>query len=92
MLSLLRLTAFRNRYLLRGLLVWGGLRLGLAAGGAADPILLVEILLLLAVAATVLWDARRRQEDLFLGNLAIPAIAIGVCALPLAIIAECILA
>jgi hypothetical protein len=85
---LLRLTAFRNAYLARGLLVWIAIRLALGYGGVGDPNVVQEVLLLAAVGAAVVLDARRRREDLFLGNLGVPAGVIALCALPLAIVAE----
>jgi hypothetical protein len=85
---LLRIPAFRNAYLIRGLIVWGGLRLALAWGNVRNPNAALEVLVLGVVGLAVLLDARRRSEDLFLGNLGIPAIAIAVCARPLAAVAE----
>jgi hypothetical protein len=85
---LLRLTAFRNTYFVRGLMVWIAIRLALGYGGLGDPNVVQEFLLLGAVGAAVLLDARRRREHLFLGNLGVPPAFIALCALPLAIIAE----
>jgi hypothetical protein len=92
--ALLRLSAFRNAYFRRGFVVWGALRLYLASpfgGGLADPNVAVESVLIIAVAIAVLLDARRRREHLFLGNLGISAVAIALCGLPVAFLAECLL-
>jgi hypothetical protein len=60
----------------------------LAWGSVTNPNAALEMLVLGVVGLAVLLDARRRSEDLFLGNLGIPAIAIALCALPLAVVAE----
>lgn len=88
MLLLARLGPLRNALLLRGLGVWMFARLSAAFLQIPDPSLLQELLILGAVAAAVLLDARRRSEDLFLGNLGIPPTAIVAWSLPLALIAE----
>jgi len=85
---LLRMRAFRNAYSMRGLLVWIAARLAVAGGGLSNPNAVVEALLLAVVAATVLLDARRRGEDLFLGNLGVSTGVIALSALPLATLAE----
>jgi hypothetical protein len=85
---LLRIPAFRNAYSMRGLLVWIAARLALGAGGVANPNPVEEALLLAVVAATVLLDARRRGEDLFLGNLGVSTGMIALFALPLATLVE----
>jgi hypothetical protein len=56
--------------------------------GIPDPNIAAEALLLGLVALAVVLDARRRREDLFLGNLGIPAGVIALAALPLAMVAE----
>jgi hypothetical protein len=84
---LLRMPAFRNAYAVRGLLVWIAVRL-LLARGLANPNVVGEAAVLAVVAATVLLDARRRNEDLFLGNLGVSTGAIAVFALPLATLVE----
>jgi hypothetical protein len=91
MLTLLTLPAFRNAYLWRGLVVWGGLRLVLFAGLIRDPNLATEAILLVLVAVTVTLDAWHQKEDLVLGNLGIPLVATGLCALPLPLLAELLL-
>jgi len=83
-----RLSAFRNAYLLRGLGVWVGVRVAVAYGGVTDPGLATEIAILGLVALTVWLDARRRSEDLFLGNLGVPSWTIAALAVPAAAIAE----
>ena len=90
MARLWRLSAFRNAYLGRGLLVWVGVRLALAVGQVVNPSAAEEALLLGIVVVAVSLDAWRRREALFLGNLGIPAVAISLCALPLALLAELI--
>jgi hypothetical protein len=56
-----------------------------------DPNLVGEALVLLLVGGLVAWDARRRNEDLFLANLGVPVWAIALVgsagALPLEVIA-----
>lgn len=86
--TLVQLRPFRNAYVLRSVLVWAGLRVVLAFGGAADPGLATELALLAVVAGTVVLDARRRGEDLFLGNLGIPTWSIGLAALPVTALLE----
>lgn len=83
-----RLTPFRNAYLLRGVAVWGGVRLALAWGEVLNPGVPVEIALLGVVGLAVWMDALRRAEDLFLGNLGIPSWTIAVLAVPVALLAE----
>ncbi|NIS36581.1 MAG: hypothetical protein GWN07_37415, partial [Actinobacteria bacterium] len=53
-----------------------------------DPGAPTEIATLGVVALAVQADARRRSEDLFLGNLGIPTWAIAACAVPMAALAE----
>ncbi len=86
--TLLQLRPFRNAYVLRSVLIWAGVRVALAFGGVADPGLGTELALLPIVAGTVLLDARRRGEDLFLGNLGIPAWSIALLALTIAALLE----
>jgi len=58
------------------LLIWGGFRLAGAFLGIPNPSL-VERTFIMGVAATVvILDARRREEDVFLGNLGISTYAI----------------
>ena len=86
--TLLHLRPFRNAYVLRSVLIWAGVRVALAFGGVPDPDLGTELALLPVVAGTVLLDARRRGEDLFLGNLGISAWSIALLALPIAALIE----
>jgi hypothetical protein len=90
MLTLLRLAPFRNAYLLRGIVLWVGVRMALALSGASDPGVAAELTTLGLVAIAVVLDARRRSEDLFLGNLGVPTWAIAVMALPAAVVLECL--
>ncbi|MEJ2538962.1 MAG: hypothetical protein P8188_03070 [Gemmatimonadota bacterium] len=53
-----------------------------------DPTAAAEFLIVGVVGVAVLLDARRRSEDLFLGNLGIRSTAIAFWAVPLALIAE----
>lgn len=85
---LARLKPFRNAYLLRGLALWILVRLALAWARVYDPGAPTEAALLGVVALTAWVDARRRSEDVFLGNLGIPTWTIGAMALPLAVLAE----
>lgn len=78
MSELWRQGAFRNAFLVRGAAAWVGVRLTLAFAGVSDPNLVGEALVLLLVGVAVAWDARRRNEDLFLANLGVAAWAIAV--------------
>lgn len=85
---LARLKPFRNAYLRRGLAVWMVARLALAWAEVPDPGVPTEVALLGVVSLAVWVDARRRSEDVFLGNLGIPGRAIGVLAGLMALLAE----
>src|SRR4051812_1729399 len=61
LILLFRIPAFRNAYLIRGLIVWGGLRLALAWGSVTNPNAALEMLVLATVGLAVLLDARRRS-------------------------------
>jgi len=50
--------------------------------------MVAEIALLGVVGFAVWVDARRRAEDVFLGNLGVPAWAIATLAIPVALLAE----
>lgn len=91
LILLARLTPFRNAYLRRGVAVWALARLALGWARVPNPGMPTEIALLGIVALTVWVDARRRSEDVFLGNLGIPAWTIGAMALPAAVLAELLL-
>lgn len=86
--TLFQLPAFRNAYLLRGTLVWVGLRIAAAFGQLSNPGIVGELTMLGLVSLAVFLDARRRSEDLFLGNLGVPGWAIALTALPGAIVLE----
>jgi hypothetical protein len=73
---LLRIPRLRTAYALRGLLIWGALRLGGAFLGISTPGLGERAFIVGVAAAVVVLDARRREEDGFLGNLGIPTYAI----------------
>lgn len=88
MIHLLRLGPFRNAYLVRGALVWLVVRLAAGLANLATLNTLQGIWVLVVVAVGVWLDARRRGEDIFLGNLGIPGWAIGICALPAAALLE----
>ena len=84
-ITLLTLHPFRNAYLLRGALVWIGLRFMLAflsamgaRAGSLEPAPLTQVGIIGAVALVVYLDARRRSEDLLLGNLGIGGGAIAL--------------
>ncbi len=91
MREFLKLAPFRNAVLIRGAVVWVGVRIFAGAGGVADANVLQEAFILLVVGGLVLGDARRRNEDLFLANLGIPRWPVGVLgalgALPLELLA-----
>jgi hypothetical protein len=88
MAKLLSLPPLRNAFLLRAILVWVAVRVALAFGGAGDPELGTELLVVFLVPGIVLLDARRRAEDILLGNLGIPSWAIAQVALPLVALLE----
>jgi hypothetical protein len=69
-------------------LVWIAVRLAAGIADTGGPNVSQKIFILAVVGAAVLLDARRRDEDLFLGNLGIPRTAIFMCALPLALLLE----
>jgi hypothetical protein len=75
-LILLRLSRLRTAYALRGLLIWGGFRLGGAFLGISNPGLGERAFIVAVAAVVVILDARRREEDVFLGNLGISTYAI----------------
>lgn len=88
MLRILRLRRFRNALVFRGFAVWVGLRLAAAFLGLPNPNGAQKFLILTAVAVAVFFDARRREEDILLGNLGVPAPAIGATALLLPLLFE----
>jgi len=88
LIRLFHLRRFRNAYVIRGGLVWVAVRLTAAFARIPSPNMIQEAFILGVVVAAVLLDARRRNEDLFLGNLGIPPGAIVLHALPLALLLE----
>ena len=62
--------------------------MALAWAEILDPGMVAEIALLGVVGLAVWVDARRRAEDVFLGNLGIPGWAIATLAIPVALLAE----
>jgi hypothetical protein len=86
--GLFHLPRFRNAYVIRGALVWAGLRLASAVMGVLSPNVLEEAFILAVVPLAVFLDARRRGEDVFLGNLGISSGVIAGYALPLAALME----
>ena len=91
MIELWHQSAFRNAFLLRGVAIWVGVRFTLGLAEISNPNVVGEALVLLLVGGLVGWDARRRDEDLFLANLGVPLWAIvlvgALGALPLEVIA-----
>jgi hypothetical protein len=71
--TLLGLGRLRNALLLRGVAAWFGLRMMAAWAQIGNPNLAQEAFILALVGWMVLWDARRRSEDLWLANLGVPA-------------------
>ena len=90
MILLGRLLAFRNAFMLRGLGVWVFARMSLGAGQVGNPHIVQEFGIMCVISLAVVLDARRRDEDLVLGNLGIGRLAIAVWALPLAMVLEMI--
>ena len=79
---------FRNAYLLRGVLAWWVLRFAAAYAGIGMGQLL-PALFMVSMSGAIVWiDARRRNEDLFLGNLGIPTSAIWILGLAPAVVLE----
>jgi len=88
MVRLLRLGPFRNAFLIRGFVVWFGIRFLAAWVGMTTPNLFEQFWIIGLAAAAVYLDARRRDEDLFLGNLGVPRVAIALNALPFPVLME----
>jgi hypothetical protein len=68
--------------------VWGGLRLVLAIFELPHPSLLERAVIVSIAAAAVFLDAKRRDEDVFLGNLGISGVAIVLMAIPVPVLLE----
>ncbi|MBT8337240.1 MAG: hypothetical protein KJO11_11600 [Gemmatimonadetes bacterium] len=85
--TLLGLGRLRNALLLRGAAIWVGLRVMAAWAGIGDPTVAQELFILALVGGLVVWDARRRNEHVWLANLGVsvwPMAVLGACgALPL---------
>jgi len=87
-LTLLRIAPFRNAFLFRGVFVWLTVRMAAGIAEVADPNVLQEVWILAIVGVGVLLDARRRGEDLFLGNLGVPPVTIALLGVPGALVLE----
>ncbi len=79
---------FRNAYLFRGTMVWIGIRFAFFAFEAVALGVVLKVGILATVGLTVYLDAKRRDEDLFLGNLGISGGWIAVAALPIPVLFE----
>lgn len=79
-MTLFRVTEFRNAFLIRGMVVWGGLRLAMVVIPSGPLPMFAKAFLILMVALAVWMDARRRNETVFLANLGVPTHAIVLCA------------
>ena len=91
-IRLLRTKPFSRALLLRGVAAWWAVRALAAFGGMLELNLLQAAFVTACAGLLVLLDARWRGEDLFLGNLGIPLLAlVAVGALP-ALLAEIVLA
>jgi hypothetical protein len=87
-LRIFRLGRMRNAYMVRGLAVWLGLRAAGVAFGVIHLALPATLFVLAVVAAATYLDARRREEDVVLGNLGIPGAGIVLASLPLPLLLE----
>lgn len=90
------LAPFRNAYLLRGLVLWAGLRatlalIGLGVFGGVETAPITRVGILAVVGAAVYLDARRRNEPLFLENLGVSRFWIALAGLPVPVLLETIL-
>lgn len=82
------LAPFRNAYILRGLVVWGGLRFAFLVFEIVTLGALVKLGILAVVGTTVYLDARRRGEDMFLGNLGVAGVWIAAVSIPIPALLE----
>ena len=87
-MQIFALAPFRNAYLFRGTAVWACLRFVFHWAEVVEVAPVVQGGLLLTVAVAVYLDARRRGEDIFLGNLGVRGVWIGVAALPIPLLLE----
>lgn len=90
-MQIFRLGPFRNAYLLRGLLLWAGIRAAFLVFGLVSLTGVASLGVLVVVGAGVYLDARRRDEDLFLGNLGVSGLWIPLAGLPIPIVLELVL-
>jgi hypothetical protein len=91
-IRLLRTKPFARALLLRGAAAWWAVRALAAFGGIWELNLLQAAFVTACAGLLVLFDACRRGEDLFLGNVGVPLVAlVAVGALP-ALVAEIVLA
>lgn len=79
---------FRNAYLFRGTMVWAGIRLAFYVFEIVTLGVMLKVGILVTVGTVVYFDAKRRNEDLFLGNLGISGGWIAVAALPFPFLLE----
>jgi len=87
-LRIFRLGRMRNACMIRGLAVWLGLRAAGLVFGVIHLALPGTLFVLAVVAAATYLDARRREEDVVLGNLGIPGAGIALASLPLPLLLE----
>jgi len=87
-LRIFRLGRIRNVFMIRGLAVWIGLRAAAVVFGVIHLNLLGTLFLLAVIAAATYADARRREEDIFLGNLGIPGAGIALASVPIPLLLE----
>lgn len=89
--AIFRLRKFWMAYVVRGLIVWGALRIAATAAAESSISLVGKFALLGVVALVVCLEAWRRQETRFLANLGIHITAPAVPALILPAILEVML-
>lgn len=87
-MHLFLLGPFRNAYLFRGAVVWSGVRVAFLVFEVVALGVLLKLGVLATVGAAVYLDARRRDEDLFLGNVGVSGVWIAVAALPVPVLLE----
>jgi len=87
-LRIFRLGRIRNACMVRGLAVWLGLRAAAVAFGVIHLTPPGTLFLLAVIALVTYLDARRRGEDILLGNLGIPGSGIALASLPLPLLLE----
>lgn len=87
-MRLLVMGPFRNAYLFRGAAMWVGIRGAFLVFRIVTIGLLVKLGVLVVIGLVVYVDARRRDEDLFLGNLGVSRYWIAAAALPIPAVLE----